>query len=29
MGGFSGPELFTEAWEAFTEILKAEQVPFR
>jgi len=29
LGGFSGPELFTEAWEAFTGILKAEAVPFR
>ena len=29
LGGFSGPELFTEAWEAFTTILAAEGVPFR
>jgi sugar phosphate isomerase/epimerase len=29
LGGFSGPELFTEAWEAFTGILRAEAVPFR
>ncbi|MFB7889405.1 sugar phosphate isomerase/epimerase family protein [Cellulosimicrobium cellulans] len=29
LGGFSGPELFTEAWEAFTTILDAEAVPFR
>jgi len=28
-GGFSGPELFTEAWEAFTTILDAEGVAFR
>ncbi|MFC8921236.1 sugar phosphate isomerase/epimerase family protein [Cellulosimicrobium sp. NPDC057127] len=27
-GGFSGPELFTEAWEAFTRILDAEQVAY-
>lgn len=29
LGGFSGPELFTEAWKAFTGILNAEAVPFR
>ncbi|WP_086149101.1 sugar phosphate isomerase/epimerase [Cellulosimicrobium sp. KWT-B] len=29
LGGFSGPELFTEAWEAFTTILDAEGVPYR
>lgn len=29
LGGFSGPELFTEAWRAFTGILQAEAVPFR
>jgi sugar phosphate isomerase/epimerase len=29
LGGFSGPELFTEAWEAFTTILAAEGVRFR
>lgn len=29
LGGFSGPELFTEAWEAFTTILEAEGVPYR
>jgi sugar phosphate isomerase/epimerase len=29
LGGFSGPELFTEAWEAFTTILAAEGVPSR
>lgn len=28
LGGFSGPELFTEAWEAFTTILDAEGVRF-
>nr|WP_194720100.1 sugar phosphate isomerase/epimerase family protein [Cellulosimicrobium arenosum] len=28
LGGFSGPELFTEAWEAFTGILDAEQVAY-
>jgi sugar phosphate isomerase/epimerase len=28
-GGFSGPELFTKAWHAFTAILDAEGVPFR
>lgn len=28
-GGFSGPELFTKAWQAFTDILDAERVPFR
>ncbi|MBD5785412.1 sugar phosphate isomerase/epimerase [Cellulosimicrobium terreum] len=27
-GGFSGPRLFTEAWEAFTGILDAEQVAY-
>ncbi|NHC46725.1 sugar phosphate isomerase/epimerase family protein [Motilibacter aurantiacus] len=29
MGGYSGPALFAEAWEAFAEILKAEKVPFK
>lgn len=29
LGGFSGPELFTEAWDAFSGILAAEGVPFR
>ncbi|WP_425498946.1 sugar phosphate isomerase/epimerase family protein [Oerskovia flava] len=29
LGGFSGPELFTEAWSAFTAILHAEEVPYR
>jgi sugar phosphate isomerase/epimerase len=28
LGGFSGPELFTEAWKAFTDILKAEDLPY-
>ncbi len=28
LGGFSGPDLFTEAWEAFTAILAAEGVRF-
>ncbi|AEG45253.1 sugar phosphate isomerase/epimerase [Isoptericola variabilis] len=28
-GGFSGPELFTKAWRAFTDILDAEGVPYR
>jgi hypothetical protein len=28
LGGFSGPELFTEAWVAFTNILKAEKIPY-
>lgn len=27
-GAFSGPELFTSAWQAFTDILRAEQIPF-
>lgn len=26
LGGFSGPELFTKAWQAFTDILKAEEI---
>lgn len=29
LGGFSGPELFTEAWQAFTDLLKAEAIPYR
>lgn len=29
LGGFSGPELFTEAWQAFTDLLKAEGVEYR
>jgi sugar phosphate isomerase/epimerase len=28
LGGFSGPELFTEAWQAFTSLLKAEEIPY-
>jgi sugar phosphate isomerase/epimerase len=28
LGGFSGPELFTEAWQAFTNILKAENIAY-
>ena len=28
LGGFSGPELFTEAWQAFTAILRAENIPY-
>jgi sugar phosphate isomerase/epimerase len=27
-GALSGPELFTKAWEAFTEILSSEGVPY-
>jgi sugar phosphate isomerase/epimerase len=27
-GAFSGPELFTSAWRAFTDILRAENIPF-
>jgi sugar phosphate isomerase/epimerase len=27
-GAFSGPELFTSAWQAFTDIHRAEQIPF-
>ena len=26
LGGFSGPDLFTEAWQAFTDLLKAEGI---
>lgn len=29
LGGFSGPDLFTEAWQAFTDLLKAEGVEYR
>jgi sugar phosphate isomerase/epimerase len=29
LGGFSGPGLFTEAWQAFTDLLKAEDIPYR
>ena len=28
IGGFSGPELWTKAWQAFTDILKAEEIPY-
>lgn len=28
LGGFSGPELFTEAWRAFTDILQNEGIPY-
>lgn len=28
LGGFSGPELFTEAWQAFTDMLKAEGIDY-
>ncbi len=28
LGGFSGPELFTEAWKAFTDLLQAEQIAY-
>ena len=29
LGGFSGPDLFTEAWQAFTDLLKAEDIPYQ
>jgi sugar phosphate isomerase/epimerase len=29
LGGFSGPDLFTEAWQAFTDLLRAEGVEYR
>ena len=29
LGGFSGPDLFTEAWQAFTNLLQAEGIPYR
>lgn len=29
LGGFSGPDLFTEAWRAFTDLLKAERIEYR
>ena len=29
LGGFSGPDLFTQAWQAFTDLLKAEGVVYR
>ena len=28
LGGFSGPELFTEAWHAFTDLLKSENISY-
>ena len=28
LGGFSGPDLFAEAWQACTDILKTENIPF-
>ena len=28
LGGFSGPDLFTEAWQAFTELLRAEGIAY-
>ena len=29
LGGFSGPELFTEAWQAFTDLLHTEGITYR
>jgi sugar phosphate isomerase/epimerase len=29
LGGFSGPDLFTEAWQAFTDLLEAEDIPYQ
>ena len=29
LGGFSGPDLFTEAWQAFTDLLTAEDIPYQ
>ncbi len=29
LGGFSGPELFTEAWQAFTELLTSAGIAYR
>jgi sugar phosphate isomerase/epimerase len=29
LGGFSGPDLFTEAWQAFTDLLKTEDIPYQ
>lgn len=26
LGGFSGPDLFTEAWQDFTDLLTAEDI---
>jgi sugar phosphate isomerase/epimerase len=28
LGGFSGPDLFTEAWQAFTDLLKSENIDY-
>jgi sugar phosphate isomerase/epimerase len=28
LGGFSGPDLFTEAWQAFTDLLKFESIAY-
>ena len=28
LGGFSGPELWTQAWRAFTELLTAEGIEY-
>lgn len=28
LGGFSGPELFTEAWQAFTDMLTSEKIDY-
>jgi GFO/IDH/MocA oxidoreductase family protein len=28
LGGFSGPHLFTQAWEAFTDILKRQEIAY-
>ena len=28
LGGFSGPDLFTEAWQAFTDLLKSENIAY-
>jgi sugar phosphate isomerase/epimerase len=29
LGGFSGPDLFTQAWQAFTDLLNAEHIDYR
>ena len=28
LGGFSGPQLFTDSWQAFTDILKTEEITY-
>jgi hypothetical protein len=28
LGGFSGPDLFTEAWQAFTDLLRSESIAY-